>query len=388
MAHNGSSPQHKPAGAKRKPQGAPRKPVCPFTWLKRNLCASPLQILLTLIALALILYIIVPFIRWGLADAVWQGTNRNACATLTQGGMQADNWSGACWAFVRANFSQFIYGFYPEAERWRVIAGFILTGFVVLPLLIPSVPHKIFNACLALFAVPLLAGILLIGGVFGLPFVDTSLWGGLMVTLIIAYCSIILSLPLGVMLALGRRSRMPVLRLFCVAFIELLRGIPLVALLFIASVLFPLFLPQGMSFDKFLRALIAVALFTSVYVAEVVRGGLQAVPKSQYEAAASLGFSYPFALAFILLPQAVRLVIPALVNVLIGMFKETSLVYIISMYDLLGIVRSASMQANWIAPQTPATGLVFAGLVFWLFCFALSRYARFLENYSKNSRAA
>jgi len=380
-------PGHFTAAKRQKQPDIPGQKSRLLLWLKRNLCASPLQIVLTIIALLLILYSIVPFIRWALIDAVWRGENRNACTTLLQGGLQADNWSGACWAFVRANFSQFIYGFYPVAERWRVIATFMLALLATVPLLTPAVPHKFINAGIALILVPLIGGILLVGGVFGLPFVDTSLWGGLMVTLIIAYCSIILSLPLGIMLALGRRCKMAALRLFCVAFIELLRGIPLVALLFIASVLFPLFLPQGMNFDKFLRALIAVALFTSVYIAETIRGGLQAVPKSQYEAAASLGFTYPFAMAFILLPQAVRLVIPALVNVLIGMFKETSLVYIISMYDLLGIVRSASMQANWITPQTPATGLIFAGLVFWFFCFVLSLYARFLENYSKRERA-
>ncbi|KAA6404749.1 amino acid ABC transporter permease [Candidatus Tokpelaia sp.] len=381
-------PGHFTAAKRQKQPDIPGRQNRLLLWLKRNLCASPLQIALTIIALLLILYSIVPFIRWALIDAVWQGENRHACTTLLQGGLRADNWSGACWAFVRANFSQFIYGFYPVAERWRVIATFALALLTAVPLLTPAVPHKFINAGIALILVPLIGGVLLVGGVFGLPFVDTSLWGGLMVTLIIAYCSIILSLPLGIMLALGRRCKMAALRLFCVAFIELLRGIPLVALLFIASVLFPLFLPQGMNFDKFLRALIAVALFTSVYIAETIRGGLQAVPKSQYEAAASLGFTYPFAMAFILLPQAVRLVIPALVNVLIGMFKETSLVYIISMYDLLGIVRSASMQANWITPQTPATGLIFAGLVFWFFCFALSLYARFLENYSKRERAA
>jgi len=361
----------------------PRGAFSAIGWLKCNLCASPFQTLLTLLAAALIIALIPPFIRWGLWDAVWQGTGRAACATHLQGGLQPDNWSGACWAFVRSNISAFIYGFYPEAERWRVILAFALMLCVGVPLLIPSVPHKFINALLALIAVPVIGSILLAGGILGLSFVDTSLWGGLMVTLIIAYCSIILSLPLGIMLALGRRSQMPVLRLFCAAFIELLRGVPLVALLFIASVLFPLFLPQGMNFDKFLRALIAVALFTSVYIAEVARGGLQSVPKTQYEAAASLGFSTGFSYIFIILPQALRVTIPALVNVLVGMFKETSLVYIISMYDLLGIVRSASQQAKWITPETPATGLIFAGLVFWIFCFCLSLYARFLENYHK-----
>jgi len=365
----------------------PHHKASPLAWVRRNLFASPWQTFLTLLSLALILYIVVPFIRWGLVEAVWSGSGRNACATISQGGIQPDGWSGACWAFVRANISQFIFGFYPAAERWRVLLVFALTAAVMLPMMMPSVPHKLFNAYAALIAVPLIGGILLAGGVFGLKFVDTSLWGGLMVTLIIAYCSIIISLPLGILLALGRRSSLPALRYICTAFIELLRGIPLVALLFIASVLFPLFLPQGMNFDKFLRALLAVALFTSVYIAEAVRGGLQAVPRSQYEAAESLGFRYSFAMGFIILPQALRLVIPSLVNVLIGMFKETSLVYIISMYDLLGIIRSASQQAEWLAPPTPGTGLVFAALVFWLFCFAFSCYASWLEKYQRRIEA-
>lgn len=371
-----------PAADRALPRLPPPRVICPLTWLKRNFFASPWQIFLSLISLLFIIYSIAPFIRWGLTEAVWRGADRAACATAGQGGIQPEGWSGACWAFVRANISQFIYGFYPVAERWRVGLTFALAACVAAPLMIPAAPHKGLNAAAALILVPLAGGVLLSGGVFGLPFIDTSLWGGLMVTLIIAYCSLILSLPLGILLALGRRSNLPALRLLCVGFIEILRGVPLVALLFVASVLLPLFLPQGMSFDKFLRALLAVALFTSVYIAEAVRGGLQAVPQSQYEAAASLGFCRGFSIFYIILPQALRLTIPALANVLIGMFKETSLIYIISMYDLLGIVRSASQQPNWITPQTSATGLIFAGLVFWLFCFAFSHYARFLERWT------
>lgn len=204
-------------------------------------------------------------------------------------------------------------------------------------------------------------------------------WGGLLVTLTIAYVSMTFSLPFGTLLALGRRSNKPVIRILSVTFIETVRGIPLVAVLFIASVMFPLFLPQGMTFDKLVRALIGVALFTSAYIAEVVRGGLQTVPRGQYEAAQSLGLGYVKTMVFVILPQAYSLVIPSIINVLIGMFKETSLVYIIGMFDLLGIVRQAIQQAKWSTPQTPVTGMIFIGLVFWMFCFVMSRYAHFLE---------
>jgi len=347
--------------------------------LHRNLFASPMDCAVTLVLTALAIYIGISLAGWLFFDAVWNGQNRAVCTTTIQGGIQPQGWSGACWAFVKANFSQILYGFYPQGERWRVNLTAALAIAINIPLLVPSVRYKFLNMQVSLLAVPLVGWLLLYGGYFDLAIVDTQLWGGLMVTLIIAYTSIAISLPLGTLLALGRRSRVPVLRLICIVFIEILRGIPLVAILFIASVMFPLFLPQGMTFDKLLRALIGIALFTSVYIAEVVRGGLQAVPASQYEAAASLGLRYTITMCLIILPQAYRLVIPGIINTLIGMFKETSLIYIISMFDLLGIVRVASMQANWVTPQTPATAFVFAGFIFWIFCFAMSRYANFIE---------
>jgi len=360
-------------------QPAPLLPPNPANWLHRNLFATPLDCVVTLILVTLVLYAGVQLADWLVFDAVWSGPDRAVCATAAQGGIQPDGWSGACWAFVRANFSQVIYGFYPESQRWRVDVAVVLAVAVNIPLLHPSAGHKFLNALISLIGVPMAGWLLIYGGHFGLAAIDTQLWGGLMVTLIIAYTSIALSLPLGTLLALGRRSRLPVVRLLCVIFIETLRGIPLVAILFIASVMFPLFLPQGMTFDKLLRALIGIALFTSVYIAEVVRGGLQAVPASQYEAAASLGLRYSSTMGLIILPQAYRLVIPAIINTLIGMFKETSLIYIISMFDLMGIVRLASMQAQWVTPQTPATAFVFSGLVFWIFCFLMSRYAHSIE---------
>ena len=200
-----------------------------------------------------------------------------------------------------------------------------------------------------------------------------------MVTLILSFVGIAVSLPLGIVLALGRRSTMPVIRLLCTVFIEIVRGIPLITVLFMASVMLPLFLPQGMTVDKFLRAVIGVSLFASAYMAEVVRGGLQAIPKGQAEGADSLGLSYWQKMRLIILPQALKLVIPGIVNTFIGLFKDTSLVSIIGMFDLLGIVRQNFSDANWASPVTPLSGLVFAGFTFWLFCFGMSRYSGFME---------
>jgi len=244
---------------------------------------------------------------------------------------------------------------------------------------IPPVPRKGLNA-LYLFAIfPVIALILLAGGAFGLRPVETSLWGGLMVTLVVSYVGMVASLPLGILLALGRRSRMPIVRTFCVAFIELWRGVPLITVLFMASVMLPLFLPPGVNFDKLLRALIGVALFSAAYMAEVVRGGLQAIPKGQYEAAKALGLGYWKMMRLIVLPQALKIVIPGIVNTFIGLFKDTSLVYIIGLFDLLGIVRLNFSDTNWASWQTPATGLVFAAFIFWIFCFGMSRYSQFME---------
>jgi general L-amino acid transport system permease protein len=272
-----------------------------------------------------------------------------------------------------------MFGRYPIAERWRPILVAILFVALLVPLLIPRIPRKGLNAVLFFFVFPIVAFVLLTGGWFGLVHVETPRWGGLLVTLVLSFVGIAVSLPLGVVLALGRRSKMPVVKLVCVVFIETVRGIPLVTVLFMASVMLPLFLPEGVTFDKLLRALIGVAMFASAYMAEVVRGGLQAIPKGQYEGADSLGLGYWQKMVLVVLPQALKLVIPGIVNTFIGMFKDTSLVYIISMFDLLGVVRQNFSDATWASPQTPISGLVFAALVFWLFCFGMSRYSMFME---------
>ncbi|MBX9451319.1 amino acid ABC transporter permease [Neoaquamicrobium sediminum] len=348
-------------------------------WLRINLFATPLDSVLTVLGVLLIVYFVPPMIRWAFIDAVWSGPDRSVCATVAQGGIQPEGWSGACWAFVNAKFEQFMYGRYTVSERWRVNLTAVMFVALLVPLLIPRVPHKFLNAVAFFIVFPIIAFILLVGGWFGLDYVATSLWGGMLVTMVLSFVGISVSLPLGILLALGRRSRMPVVKMLCVAFIETVRGVPLVTVLFMASVMLPLFLPAGMTFDRFLRALVGVALFASAYMAEVVRGGLQAIPKGQYEGADSLGLSYWQSMGLIVLPQALKLVIPGIVNTFIGLFKDTSLVYIIGMFDLLGIVRQNFADANWISAQTPMSGLIFAGFIFWIFCFGMSRYSIYME---------
>ncbi|MER9436759.1 amino acid ABC transporter permease [Mesorhizobium sp. M0618] len=360
-------------------QPAPASVTGLGAWVRKNLIASAGDTILTIVGIVLVAMILPQIINWAFINAVWTGPDRTVCATVAQGGIQPDGWTGACWAFVNAKFGQFMLGRYPIEERWRPILVAILFVALLVPMLIPKVPRKGLNAVLLFFVLPIVAFVLLVGGMFGLPHVETSLWGGLLVTLSLSFVGIAVSLPLGIVLALGRRSKMPIIKTLCVVFIETVRGIPLITVLFFASVMLPLFLPEGVSFDKFLRALIGVSLFAAAYMAEVVRGGLQAIPKGQYEGADSLGLGYWQKMYFIVMPQALKLVIPGIVNTFIGMFKDTSLVIIISMFDLLGIVKQNFSDANWATAQTARSGLIFAAFVFWLFCFGMSRYSMYTE---------
>lgn len=360
-------------------QQAPAGVRGPLAWVRKNLVGSVGDVILTVLAIALVVMIVPPIINWAFINAQWVGPDRTVCATAAQGGIQPDGWSGACWAFVNAKFGQLMLGRYPIEERWRPILVAILFVVLLVPLLIPRVPRKGLNAILLFLVLPIVAFVLLVGGMFGLPHVETQLWGGLLVTLSLSFVGIAVSLPMGIVLALGRRSKMPIVKTLCVIFIEFVRGIPLITVLFFASVMLPLFLPAGVSFDKYLRALIGVSLFAAAYMAEVIRGGLQAIPKGQYEGADSLGLGYWQKMTLIVLPQALKLVIPGIVNTFIGMFKDTSLVIIISMFDLLGVVKQNFADANWATPQTARSGLIFAAFVFWLFCFGMSRYSMYTE---------
>nr|WP_298096381.1 amino acid ABC transporter permease [uncultured Shinella sp.] len=350
-----------------------------FAWVHHNLFASWKDSILTLIAIAAIAIYVPKALNWLFFSAVWTGSDRMACLTVEQGGQLPAGWNGACWAYVNDRFVQFMFGSYPRDELWRPLLVAAMFVALLVPFLMPKMPRKGLNALLLLVVFPVVSFFLLLGGVFGLRHVETSLWGGLMVTLILSFVGIVVSLPAGILLALGRRSSMPILKTACITFIELIRGVPLITVLFMASVLLPLFLEPGNNIDKFLRALIGVSIFASAYMAEVIRGGLQAIPKGQYEAADALGLNYFHKMTFIVLPQAIKLVIPGIVNTFIGMFKDTSLVTIISMYDLLGIVKASFGDSGWITPVTPLTGLIFAGFTFWIFCFGMSRYSAFIE---------
>ena len=348
-------------------------------WARTNLFATPTDTVLTLIALALLAWFLPPVIRWLFIDAQYTGDNRSFCATVSQGGIQPDGWSGACWNFVTNKFGQFMFNTYPVDERWRpMLLGALLVALLV-PFLIPRAPYKVANAIGLFVVLPILGFILLPGGWFGLRYVPTRDWGGFMVTIILSYVGIVVSLPAGVLLALGRRSTLPVIKALCVVFIEVIRGVPLITVLFMATKMLPLFMPNNAKIDDFACVLVGVAVFATAYMAEVIRGGLQAIPKGQFEGADSLGLSYGQKMRLIVLPQALKLVIPGIVNTFIGLFKDTSLVYIVNMFDLLGAVRRNFSDANWITPQTPLTGLIFAGFVFWIFCFGMSRYSIYME---------
>ena len=335
-------------------------------WMRKNLFSSPLNTLLTVVAAYIIYLIVPPLIDWAIISANWgPGTSRAACVK-----------SGACWTMIRARFGLLMYGFYPADSRWRVDLTFIMQFIAMGALLIERVPHRKYWAIFFFLIYPVVAFFLLFGGL-GLREVDTSQWGGLMLTLVLSTAGIVTSLPLGVFLALGRRSNLPVIRLLSIGFIEFVRGVPLISVLFMASVVFPLFLPEGMNFDKLVRAMVGIALFSAAYIAEVIRGGLQAIPKSQYEGAMSLGLNYWKTNLLIILPQALRISIPGIVNSFIGLFMDTTLVLIVGQIELLGMAQSSARDPNWLG--TINTALAFVSVVYFSFCFSMSRYSQYLE---------
>ncbi len=482
-------------------RSAPVKTTGFIGFLRTRLFNSPTNILITVVSAMLIWFIAVPAVTFLLVDAVWSGTDRNACLVANAG-----HPVGACWPFVEAKFDQLIYGFYPEPERWRVNLTFLLAAILLLPLLIPRLPAKGLNAGLFFLAFPVVAFFLLHGGglqgfglswtagilsgfndsfgeagravaaagettavigpllwalgklvvllstvisyllwpltwlrdrihvssqpvwfdfaataaivsallfwlgggtrsgwraligslaIFagiglviavmgldrgGLPVVDTRLWGGLLVTLVLSVTGIVASMPVGIALALGRRSTIPLIRIFSITFIEFWRGVPLITVLFFATYMLPLFVPTGFTVDGLVRALIGIALFAGAYQAEVIRGGLQAIPRGQGEAASALGLSWAKTTALIVMPQALRHVIPGLVNSFIALFKDTSLVLIVALFDLLGQLRAAFSDPVWATPTTLFTGFAFTGMIYFAFCFSMSRYSLFVEH--------
>jgi general L-amino acid transport system permease protein len=366
MIDNATSAVHVPS----EPLPPPRNMVGPQAWLRQNLFSSVGNSILTLICLYLVYVVVTACVNFLFITAVWTGVDGKAC--------EGEN-VGACWPFITAKFGQFMYGRYPDAERWRVNLSYFLAAVGIVPLIIPAIPAKNWFALYTFGIFPIIAYWLLTGGAAGMPVVETQYWGGLLITLVVATVGITMSFPIGIVLALGRRSKMPLARWASVGFIEFVRGVPLITILFMSSVMLPLFMAPGTTVDKLLRALIGVSLFSGAYMAEVIRGGLQAIPRGQFEAADALGLSYGKKMGLIVLPQALKVVIPNIVSSFIGLFKDTSLVLIIGLFDLLGVVQQNMSDNKWFSPSMGITGYVFVAMLFWVFCFAMSRYSQYLE---------
>ncbi len=411
---------------------------------------SMLTILLTFIILYIGINGLWTLIDFAFINAIWSDEDeqkRLACSTTLQGGIMPEGWFGACWPYIYAKAKLLIYGRYDSSELWRVNFTYFVLAFGTTWIMISRLPYRFFVGMFMLFIYPVFTFVLLTGGNFdlsitliilllilsivsflidfyekkspkniiprflsvccsigriifpylsfvlilssidfGLKEVDTDDWGGLLLTLVVAITGIIASLPLGILLALGRRSSLPIIKMICIIFIEFWRGVPLITVLFMASFMLPLFLPEGTDFNKLLRALIGVALFSAAYMAEVIRGGLQAIPSGQYEGASALGLSYFQSTRLIILPQALVLVIPGIVNTFIGLFKDTTLVLIISLFDLLGIIQSTFADPDWSTPVQALTGYFAVALIFWFFLFTMSRYSIFMEKKLRHER--
>ncbi len=337
----------------------------PLKWIIDHLLSSPLNVAMTLLGITFLFLVIPPFVQWAIIDANFVGTTRADCTG-----------DGACWVFINQKLTLFIYGFYPEDGYWRINLAFGL--FFVFGALFKYFGKSFIQKLLIFCIYPVVAFLLISGGYFGLETVTTDKWGGLTLTIIVASIGIIVAFPIGVILSFGRASKLPIIRNLSIGYIEFIRGVPLISILFMASVILPLFFPEGMTFDKLLRALIGITLFQAAYIAEVVRGGLQAIPTGQYEAADSLGLSYWEKMLLVVLPQALKVAIPNLVGASIALFKDTTLVLIIGLFDLLAMVHLTSSDTLWMGYETE--GYVFVTFVFWIFCFSLSKYGKFLED--------
>ena len=345
--------------------------VC-LKWARINLFSSPVNTLLTCACGYLIIMVGIPLVNWLVIEAYWFGTTPADCPDKT----------AACWPFIRVRFDQFMYGLYPEAERWRINMGMSLIFLSALPLFIPRFPGKRWLIPVLIIAWPLIGVGLFLGGHFGLAYVETGKWGGFFLTLITALFVLSTSLPIAVLLALGRRSSMPLVRVCCATWIELWRSVPALVVLFVAIIMFPLFMPEQVEINKLLRALGALTVLMSCYMAEAIRGALQSIPKGQYEAAEALGLGYWQRTFMVVLPQAIPVALPQITSNFIGLFKETTVLLIIGLFDLLGMVQNAASDPTWLSPGVSATGYLFVALFFWLFCFSLSRYSARLERKS------
>ena len=331
-----------------------------------NFNSSNFNAILTLIVIFALIKYIPPILNWFFFDANFIGNTKEDCTG-----------SGACWVFVKVWFNRFVYGMYPDAEQWRINSAFIILFALVGASFFVPLRLKKYLLIFLLFVYPIIGLKLISGGGFGLKYVETGAWGGLSLTFIVSAFALILCFPIGMFLALGRRSSLPAIRYTSIGFIELWRGVPLITVLFMSAVMFPMFLPDGTYVDKLIRVLIAITLFEAAYMAEVIRGGLQALPKGQYEAAKSLGMGYWRMHFLIILPQALKLVIPGIANTFLALVKDTPLIFVVGLLELAGMVNLAKTNPKWLGMAME--GYVFAGLVFWVICYAMSRYSQNLE---------
>lgn len=366
-----TKPAATPIIAASEPPGPERSGAGLLSRLRRQFFATPSSVVMTLGGVILILWFAPALLRFLVVDAVWSAPDGAACRAPG---------AGACWAFISHKLPYFAYGSYPVDQRWRVdlvvVLGLVLVGW----LLWLDAPLRRAAALFFFVVYPVLAFVLLYGlPAIGLVRVPTDLWGGIFVSLLVAGVGIVVSLPLGILLALGRRSELPAVRLVSTGFIEFIRGVPIIAVLFMANRMLPLFVPEAWTPDLLMRPLIGVALFASAYMAEVIRGGLQAMPAGQYEAARALGLRYWQMQRLVILPQALRLVIPGIVNTFIALFKDTTLVATVGIFDFLRTVDTAQLDPKWAGPTITPTGYIFAGIFYFIFCFGMSRYSLFVE---------
>ena len=352
-------------------------------WARAHLFSSWFNGALTVLILFVLLQLLPTVFQWLFFDATWSGSQSDNCKTDLVGEDGATyrvDGDGACWTFTKVRFVQIMFGLYfaanPE-EVWRPILMFTLFAALIVPLFVPSFRWKLSLGLVVLSVFPLFAVALIHGEWFGLPVAETNEWGGFLLTFFLAAGGIVLALPIGIVMALGRRSELPIIRSLCIFYIELWRAAPLITILFMASNLLPLFFPSGVDFDKVVRALIAITMFQSAYTAEAIRGGLQAIPKGQGEAANALGMGYWKRTGFIILPQALKISIPGIVNTFIALFKDTTLVGIIGLHDFLGSAQVAARSPEWKGYDFEA--YVYVALIFFMCCFAMSKYSQHLE---------
>ena len=341
--------------------------------INTNFNSSNINAILTLLVIFAFIKFIPPVLNWFIFDADFLGNTKEDCTS-----------GGACWVFVKVWFNRFVYGMYPDAEQWRINTAFIMLFLLVGAAFFVPEKYKKYLLLFLIFVYPIIGLKLISGGDFGLKFVETGAWGGLSLTFIVSAFALILCFPVGMFLALGRRSNLPAIKYSSIGFIELWRGVPLITVLFMSAVMFPMFLPDGTYVDKLIRVLIAITLFEAAYMAEVIRGGLQALPRGQYDAAKSLGMGYWNMHFLIILPQALKLVIPGIANTFLALVKDTPLIFVVGLLELAGMVNLAKTNPKWLGMAME--GYVFAGLVFWVICYAMSRYSQNLEKKLKTER--